>query len=251
MNLKILTLNTQKAYQPSFRDFFINVLKEGKYDFILLQEATTPIVSMVSEISSEYKVLNLFDPELGENTHECVIYKKGFVLEETIFISFAKFGKQNLMRGWGFLAGTFRKDGKTVLMGSTHLHPGINRKKRLDQVRIIKKEILKHSVDRVIFAGDFNTGLPLEIRGHENALSPEFVPVTKKLGATLDSRYTERVPFGVARVANFLATLGISIKLKADHVYVDASTAQKSEITARLLPDRVSDHLAIEVELLS
>ncbi len=251
MNLKILTLNTQKAYQPGFRDFFIRILKEEKYDFILLQEATAPIVSTVSEIFSEYKVLNPFDPEFGENTHECVVYKNSFTLEKEIFISFAKFGRHDLLRGWGFLAGIFRKDGKTILVGTVHLHPGINREKRLEQVMIIKKEILKHSVGEVIFAGDFNTGLPLEIRGHEKALLPEFVRATKGLGATLDSRYTEKVPFGIARVANFLAFLGISIKLKADHMYVDASTTQKSEITARLLPDRMSDHLAIEVELLA
>jgi len=97
--------------------------------------------------------------------------------------------------------------------------------------------------------GDFNTGLPLEIRGHENALSPEFVRVTKKLGATLDSRYTEKVPFGVARVANFLASIGISIKLKADHVYVDAGTTKKSSVICYLLPDRASDHLAIETNI--
>ncbi len=250
LDMKILTLNTQKAYQSSFNDFLTRVLKEGRYDFILLQEATAQIVSMVAEISSEYKILNPFDSEFGESTHECIIYKNNFVLEETVFISFTKFGKQNLLRGWGFLAGVFNKGGETLLVGSAHLHPGINRKKRLEQVRIIKNEILKHQVGRVIFAGDFNTGLPLEIRGHENTLCPEFVRVTKTLCATLDSRYTEKVPFGVVRVANFLASIGISIKLKADHVYVDRNTTEKSAITARLLPDRVSDHLAIEVSLI-
>ena len=134
-------------------------------------------------------------------------------------------------------------------MGTAHLHPGINRKKRLEQVKIIKSEILKHKFDSAIFGGDFNTGLPLEIRGHEKMLSPEFVRVTKTLGATLDSCYTEKVPFGVARVANFLASLGISIKLKADHVYVNKKTAEKSMIQARLLPDRVSDHLAVEINI--
>src|SRR5690348_9148208 len=113
MNLKILDLNTQKAYQPSFKDFFTRILREEKYDCILLQEATAPIVSIVSEISTEYKVLNPFDPEFGQNTHECIIYKNSFVPEEIIFISFARFGKQGLLRGWGFLAGVFHKGGET------------------------------------------------------------------------------------------------------------------------------------------
>ncbi|MES2930492.1 MAG: hypothetical protein V4665_01780 [Patescibacteria group bacterium] len=250
--MKILTLNTQKAYQSGFRDFFIRILGEEKYDFILLQEATAPIITLAKNAGLSYDILNPYDPELGENTHECILYKKEFQLIETLFISFSFFDKTHPHRGWGFVAGVFEKNGEKKLIGSMHLHPGFKKSRRMEQIRIIKERILEKNYNfPVIFGGDCNFGWPGEISQAGKILSPQFMRVTKGLGPTLDSRYTEQVPFGVARIANFLARFGISVKLGADQAYVDRQTTKRSKIKSHLLPDRVSDHLAIQIEIIA
>jgi endonuclease/exonuclease/phosphatase family metal-dependent hydrolase len=61
--------------------------------------------------------------------------------------------------------------------------------------------------------------------------------------------YTEKTPWGVARIANMLAKFGISIRLRTDHVYIDSITAKNKKVTCRTLSDRISDHLAVEVSI--
>src|SRR3972149_7349663 len=164
--MKILTLNIQKAYQPSFKDFFIRILKEEKYDFILLQEATAPVISMVTNSLSAYQILNPFDHEFGENTHVCILYKNQFVLCDQIFISFSVLKLTLPRRGWGFLGGIFKKDGRDMLIGTVHLHPGFRKSTRMRQISLIKEKVLTQRGDySVIIGGDFNTGLPGEISG--------------------------------------------------------------------------------------
>lgn len=246
--MKVLTLNTQKAYQPSFSGFFEHILSKGEYDFLLLQEMTPAILEDASQYT-EYEILNMFDPEYGENTGVAVIYKKNFVLKDTTFVSFAVFN-ENIRRGWGFLGGVFSKGEESIFIGSLHLHPGFNKKRRMKQVRQILELISslfgKHTI---VIGGDFNAGFKSEITEAEKIFGNKMLRITKGLGPTLDSHFTEKVPFGVARIANLLAKLGISIKLRADHVYVDKETAQRARIQCRLLSDRVSDHLAIETEI--
>ncbi|MCX6755938.1 MAG: endonuclease/exonuclease/phosphatase family protein [Candidatus Nomurabacteria bacterium] len=248
--MKILTLNTQKAYQPDFKNFIVNVLNRGEYDFILLQEVTSSVSDMIKTASSEYQMINPFDPELGEHTHGCVLYKNLFTLQKELFVSFAILEPGFPRHGWGFTGGVFNYGGKRIFVGSAHLHPGLRKKRRMEQLKLVKEKVMaEFGAITVVFGGDFNFGMPGEISCSEKILSPEFVRVTKGLGPTLDSRYTEKTSWGVARIANILAKLGISIRLRADHVYIDSLTVKSAPVRCRIVPDRVSDHLAVEVSI--
>ena len=248
--MRIFTLNTQKAYQSGFNEFLIKILKEGKYDFILFQEVTVPIISLIKITNSEYEILNPLDPEFGENTHECILYKNKFVLQKQLFLSFSTLKANFPRHGWGFLGGVFTENGKAVFVASVHLHPGLRKKQRMEQIAHIKEKTLEEiGAIPIIFGGDFNFGLPGEISCSEKILFPEFRRVTKGLGPTLDSMYTEKASWGVARIANILAGFGISIKFKTDQVFVDEVTTREKDIRCHLLSERVSDHLGIEIDV--
>lgn len=250
-NLKILSLNCQKGYRVELKPFLQKILSESEYDFLLLQEVDTTVVSFLKEYPSMYEILNPFDADLGENTHECIVYRKSFTLKESSLVSFAKMNPNMPARGWGFLAAVFGYEDANVVVGSLHLHPGLSRVIRAKEINIIKDHLLKqvNKNQTIIFGGDCNFGLPGEIFRSEKMLSPEFSRVTKDLPPTLDSRYTETSSWGVARMANILAKLSISIKFKTDQLWIDSATAKNAIVQCRTLPDRVSDHLAIELRL--
>lgn len=170
-------------------------------------------------------------------------------MNDTLFISFATLDSTPTRRGWGFIGGIFTQNNESVFIGSAHLHPGLRRKKRLEQVKIIKEKVLEKAGGfPVILGGDFNTGLPFEISNQEKVFSPEFVRITKNIGPTLDSKYTEQTPFLITKVANFLASIGISIKFKADHLYISKPLGSLKPV-CKILPDRVSDHRPVECVL--
>ncbi|MES2023117.1 MAG: endonuclease/exonuclease/phosphatase family protein [Patescibacteria group bacterium] len=249
--MKIFTLNCQKAYQPNFENFIIHILKEEKYDFLLLQEITEQIIVLIKNASQNYKILNSYDSNLGENTGVCILYKKEFVLTDDTFLSFAILNTDSPRRGWGFVGGKFTKDNEVIFISTIHLHPGLRPHKRLKQLEIIKAKILEENLNNpIVIGGDFNTGFPFEITNQEKILSPEFSRINKTLGPTLDSRYTEQTPFFITKIANFFASIGISVKLKTDHIYVNKFITQNLKVNCKLLPDRISDHLAIDVFLI-
>ena len=209
-NLAVLTLNTQKAYQPGFGPFVRGVLASQRYDFLLLQEANATVMSIISGADHSYAVLPA--------------------------------------RGWGFVGGLFTVDGGDMLVGSVHLHSGIKISIRRKEIRMIKEKISHYGNNtQFIFAGDFNTGFPGEIFFFFYMFLPDFVRSSKNIGTTLDSRYTEKSSFLLNRVNSFFAHLGISFKFRTDHVYVDVHTMQNHHISCKTLPDRVSDHMAVEV----
>ena len=244
--MRILTLNCQKAYQPTFEDFLIRILKEEKYNFILLQEVNSTVRLIIDKVDSSYKILDSFDAELGEKSHVYVLYKNDYIFKNALFISFANLDSKFTRRGWGFVGGLFAKNNKNIFVGSVHLHPGFRSRKRLKQVKIIKQKILEKNKDvHTIIGGDFNTGLPFEIYNQEKVFSPELVRITNNLAPTLDSRYTEKTPFFITKVANFLASIGISIKFRADHIYISKPLEKYS--ICKMLPDRVSDHNPVEL----
>lgn len=151
-------------------------------------------------------------------------------------------------RGWGFVGGLFTIDGCDMLVGSVHLHSGIKTSIRRKEIRMVKDKLVAYQGTMpTILAGDFNTGFPFEISRIEKILSPNFVRSSKNIGTTLHSMYTEKSPFLLNRVNSFFAHLGISFKFRTDHVYVDAATIQNHHISCKALPDRVSDHVAVEV----
>ena len=47
-DIKILSLNCQKGYQTGLKEFLNKVLKDGQYDFLLLQERQILLVRVKS-----------------------------------------------------------------------------------------------------------------------------------------------------------------------------------------------------------
>jgi endonuclease/exonuclease/phosphatase family metal-dependent hydrolase len=242
-NFKILTLNCQKGYQPSFRAFFQKILSESQYDFIILQEANEAVLSIFRECQSSYLALNPFDSNLGEKTNICLLYRNIFSLKESSLTSFANFNNK-FSRGWGLLVGVFEYMNDRIVVGSVHLHSGIKTSIRLKELEIVKGQLLKYRNNGcpIVFGGDFNTGFPGEVASTENLLSPEFIRASKTIGATLNSRYTETAPFLLNRISVILARLGLGFNFRTDHFYIDSATLKTWRCQCQKLLDRVSDH---------
>lgn len=243
MNLKLLTLNCQKAYNLNFENFISNILKEEKYDFILLQETNKTVLDIIREYNIEYLILNPFDSNLKENAHECILYKKQFNLKENSFISF------DPNHGWGFLFGVFEYDNFNFNIGSVHLRSGLKKNIRLEELKIVKEVLLKY-IDKnntIIFGGDFNTGLYKEVANSDKILLPEFTRASKNIGTTLDSRYTEKVPYLLNRISTLFAKFGLGLTFRTDHIYTDSVSSKKYKIICNKLSNRVSDHLPVEI----
>jgi endonuclease/exonuclease/phosphatase family metal-dependent hydrolase len=245
--MKILTLNCQKAYQDSFSPFIKRILFEENYDFILLQEANIAVLNIIEEIQSHYMILNPFDVDLKENTHECILYKNNYILKENHLISFSKLDSQIPPKGWGFLYGIFQIDNKMFIIGSVHLHSGIKFSLRLKEIIMIKNELDKYENENhtIIFGGDFNTGFKREIAKFDKIFSPEFVRLTKNTRATLDSRYTENAPFILNKLAVFFSRFNLGIRLKTDHIYADVISVEKV-VSIKVLDERISDHSPVK-----
>ncbi len=247
--MKILSFNCQKGFQPGLGGFLNRIFESKTYDFLLLQEVNGIVLSMSQNIPG-YKLLDAFNEEAGEQSHLCILYRDHFEFQNSLFRSFSRMNRAFYARPeLGFLAGTFSCAGKSVVVGSAHLHPALSFQLRAKEVRIIKEKLLTHSDSQVIFGGDFNFGLPWEISNASKSLSPEFIDVTRDIGPTLNSRYTEVGNHISSRTGSILAKFGIEVLLSTDHVYVDQRTFESSRITVKKLSDRVSDHSPIELIL--
>lgn len=245
-NMNIITLNCQKAYNPASEGFFKRILQEEAYDFLILQEANISVLKIIDGIHSAYKIVHIYDADFGADSHQCILYREQFILKDSSHVSFAKFVPKVTPHSWGFLSALFTMDEEPVVIGSAHLHPGIKPSIRMKELKIIKDTLGKYADTSIIIAGDFNTGFPWEISRCEAILSPELIRVSRDVGSTLDSMYTEKGMFIGNKVATFLARLGISIKLCTDNVYVSRLLAETKQFTCKKLPDRVSDHSAVE-----
>lgn len=252
--MRILSLNCQRGYQPGLKDFLQKILKSSEYDFLLLQEFGKEVPTFVQEFE-DYKLLQVLNTDVGELSQTCILYRKQYELLEQNFIPFAKMRRDPVMgfkhATFGSLMVRFDIGGKKILVGSMHLHSGIDRKVRRAQIQKIKEQVLslKEDGDKVVFGGDCNFGLPRERIRAERVMALEFACVTGGLGPTLDGRYSENVPHLPNRIAALLGFLGIPTPLWTDHLFVDAKTAEENNITCRVLPDRVSDHSPIEITL--
>lgn len=250
--MKILSLNTQKAFNPSLLQFLLNVLRSGEYDFIVLQEAVSAIVMGLKEIGL-YSVVNSATPDSEQETQLAVLYRDPFKLEKTELTVFPYLykGAHPHAPAYGFLLTTFHSESEVIRVGSVHLHAGVRPSTRKDELTSLAETLKAQSPDvPTIFGGDFNFGLPGEIRNAQQLLAPHFSLVTRKLGPTLDSRYTEPYPVATNYAARALAMLGIGVQFRTDHFFVDSQTYEKSNTQARVLADRVSDHSPIVIELL-
>lgn len=253
--MKILSLNCQRGYHPHLplREFLQRIFAEGKYDFILLQEFAKEVPSFIRGIGP-YELLEVHDDEMDEAVQLSVAYRNEYELLESDFEVFPT-KKPDPIVGinhstFGSLSGRFVRNGSTVVVGSVHLHAGVNRNTRKRQIQTIKKRLMTFCKpgDMVVFGGDCNLG-PLEHKGIAGILGPEFIWVTDGLPPTLDGKYSENVSRLPNRFGALLRFFGIPARLWTDQIFVDKTTAISHESTSRMLPDRVSDHNPIELEL--
>lgn len=248
--MKILSLNCQRGYQPDLKAFLQETLRSGAYDFLLLQEFGKEVPSYVRDIPG-YSLLRVYDTSVGEDSQTAIVHRVNHQPIAQSMLHFPKTCPDPVMgvrhSTFGSLCARFEFGARTVLMGSVHLHSGMDQSVRAAQMRHVKRQVLelRKDGDLVIFGGDCNFGYPGERRRAETIAAPEFACVTRRLGPTLDSRYSEKVPHLTNRVAAFFGVFGIRIPLWTDHLFVDAEIAEA--VTCQVLPVRVSDHSPLEL----
>lgn len=262
MDLRILTLNcgTKKEsgsygaeHIGGLKDLLTGLLAGRRYDFILLQEYHEHFSGRLAPGLQDYQILTMPDEEAGVGSELAILYRKSFTLKEGRFHSFAGFRKKFNSRWpgiFGLLLGRFQTPAGEWVVGSTHLNPLLHFATRKKEVRFVKKCLLQFAGSGIplILGGDFNSGLPGEKARNDAILAPEFVNATAGSGPTVDSRYVEPVIWP-NKLAVSLGRLGIVLRMKVDHIYIDRKTAMGHDIACKVLPDRVSDHSPVEVSL--
>ena len=249
--MKILDLNCQKAYNPNLKNFLSQVIASAEYDFILLQEADEKVLPMI-ESSGLYQSLGAINPDNKVQSHLRILYRNNCRLESSDFLSFAKMNRLFALRGEpGFLFGVFYLGSQKIVIGSAHLHPGLSFGIRAREMKMVKARLLTYFSKGlpIIFGGDFNLGFPWECTYARKVFIPEFSDATINIGVTLNSLYTEKGNRIDSKIGNLLAKFGIGVKFKTDRIFTDNRTAKQSKITARVLPNRVSDHSPVELIL--
>jgi endonuclease/exonuclease/phosphatase family metal-dependent hydrolase len=253
--MKILSLNCQRGYHSHLplREFLQRIFVAGEYDFILLQEFAKNVPSFVRGVGP-YQLLEAHNDEVGEAAQLCVAYRREYDLLGSSFEAFATKGPDPIVGAvhstFGSLCGRFTGQDTIIVVGSMHLHAGVHRGERKRQIQTIKKQLLTLRVpgDSVIVGGDCNLG-PLEHRGVAHLLEPEFSWATSDLPPTLDGKYSENVSRLPNRIGAVLRFFGIPARLWTDQIFVDAATAAVTRLECSVLPDRVSDHSPVELEL--
>ncbi len=249
--MRILSLNTQKAFHPLLSAFMKSILESGVYDFILLQEVDEKVLSLIRN-TGPYQLLQAFDEIMGAQSHLCIIYRDTFTLKKSSLDSFGRMHPSPPLQhpGFGMLLGTFRITRSDIQVGSVHLHSGLRPSVRAREVIALKQSLLKETDTEIplVVGGDFNLGFPGEVKRACDLMSPEFIATTRRLGPTLDSRYSEPHPNIVNSSAVFLAKLGIGLRFKTDHLFADVKTAKRSRV--HILSDRVSDHSPLELTII-
>lgn len=249
--MKVLSINTQKAYQSGLFPFLDQIVQSGAYDFILLQEAVEPVLAPL-RIHEAYTVLEAFNEEMAAASHLAILHRSAFTLSSSQLYSFGMMHPFPALQhaGFGLLQGTFDTPSGRVQMGSVHLHSGWLPQVRLQEMRTLKRVLLQAQEPSVpvIFGGDFNLGFPGEVSIGHRLLAPQFCSQTRTLGSTLDSRYSEPHRNVINTGAVLLARFGLGVRLKTDHFFMDPNTAQQI-VYERILPDRISDHSPIELEV--
>ncbi len=249
--MKILSLNTQKAFQPTLPSFLKRTFDTGLYDFILLQEASERVLPLIQN-SGSYNLLEAFDDHMVAQGHLVIVYRNSFTLKDAVLDSYGNMHPAAKSRhtGLGILLGTFQTSEGNITVGSVHLHSGLRVAVRVRELARLKEKVLevRDGTTPIIFGGDFNFGIPGEIKRACTFLSPQFVSKTRYLGSTLNSKFTEPNSNITNKAAVFLAKFGIGFNLKTDHFFTDEETAKHSE--AHILSDRVSDHSPLELTIL-
>lgn len=252
MRLNVLSLNCQKNYNKNLSPFLIEFLREDRYDLYLLQEATNEAL-MPFKAFKDYKIVNTKD-ERGRLSLPCIVYNskrgklKDFFYQPILFDSIERQESKKPFQSFGIARAIFTFRGLEIAAGNIHLPSGFSGRRRLQELTLAKKVMGEaKDADISFFGGDCNFCLSSEIRKASNIVAPEYVCLTSKLGSTLDSYYTEcNLPYSWIHVNDFLRKIGLRVRLKTDHLFVDKETS-KNRIKTRILPNRVSDHSPIEM----
>ncbi len=255
MDMAVLSLNCQKNYNPHLIPFLETVLKKGKYDLFLLQEATSDVLKPFESFPN-YSIINSKD-KLGRLSLSCVVYNSkrcslnNFVYEPILLNGFEKQELKKPFQSFGIAIVLLDFQGIMITAGSIHLPSGFSSKRRVKDLKL-GKEMMGDIGDSQIkfYGGDCNFCFSSEIRRASKVISPEYRCITSHLGPTLNSYFTEsHLPYSWVYVNNILRKLGIKVKLKTDHIFVDEMTTKRNNIETRILSDRVSDHSPIEMIL--
>lgn len=248
--MKVLSLNCQKGYNPNLPSFLDQMLSEEKYDFILLQEVTEKVSKNI-EKEGTYKSLVTEHPVIKGQSLLRILYKQEYELIDQEFFSLEGYHPAMTSKlEFGLLLGTFMNKDTKICMGTIHLHAGLRARVRNNEMMYLKGKLLQKEKDcATIFGGDCNFG-PLELKRAFKQMSPEFSCPTLTIGPTLDSRFTEPAPSISNKVAVLLAKFGLKISLKTDNFFINQKASRTwSNISAKVLPDRVSDHSPLELKL--
>jgi len=248
--MKVLSLNCQKNYNSSLRDFFHGLFATSQYDVFLLQEATDEVIDIIPD-DCNYQLVRHQNGGLWGLT-AILFNNQHYTLVDSGYQSFDFVYKEDQRLGHISYGATFarlQRGKEYILVCSMHLPAGLSSQIRRNCLQEAKKYILQNSEfnDQIIFGGDCNFGFPGEYISTSCEMSPEFIHVTRNIEPTLDSYYTEHLNYITSHVAYVLRMFGLSIKLRTDHFFTDAQTGEHCAFA--VLPDRVSDHSPIELSV--
>ena len=224
------------------------LMDSGTFDFLLLQEVNEKVLEFLKNLSSPYQLVRAFNEETGKESELCIAYKTSHKLIATGFKSFSAMRRDPMFGlkhpSFGILWANFNIGTKILRLATLHLHSGVNQEARLQELRLAKTFLSNNQLPTIL-AGDFNSGFPREPKNMANILAPEFIWISKNLGPTLNSRYSENLPHLPNRIAAFLGIFNVGIGLRTDHIFANAGAANNFEKCLKL-PDRVSDHSPVE-----
>lgn len=254
MKLGVLSLNCQKNYNPNLSSFLKKCLKSNRYDIFLLQEATKDVLKNF-EGFTDYRVV---DYKIKDGRHalcSVVFDSRKFKMirswYEPIFIRMSEdFEKKKSFQSFGVNIVSLKIGSKSVKVASVHLPSGASRRSRVDGLVLTKELVGKLAgTDICFYGGDCNFCFPGEVKNLKKIVSPDYACVSSDLGTTLDSYYTEsHLPVWWIKANNLLRRVGVSLKFKTDHFFIDVKNLD-NVVGVKVLKNRVSDHSPVEMIL--
>lgn len=258
--LRVVTLNCQKAFQPDFKPYFEQIMKERRYHFLLLQEVDLKTLEIIQPLYKEHGYIRLgaFSPKSNTELYTCILYKSEFEFLRSDFITFTPIVFQEITET-GSIAGVFavprnlRKiiGKRKILLIATHIHASYHilaRRKELLQVKNQALHLDPTNDCLKIIAGDLNNLFAGEQMINDNAMKPEFTNVCDFPDYTYDSKYIEP-KYSEAVYSRLFFRLGKRYRLKLDHIYMDTESANTLHYQTNVVKVTASDHRPVELTI--
>lgn len=249
MNLKVLTLNCQKGHQKSLMAFLHEKLERQEYDFLLLQEANSRILSELIGHNDYSLISASVFPPMADYVMLAIIYKNNYRLNRSEVVKNPT--KNIFFRNIGLIGKFETEDHKNLVVATTHQVASLNKKLRSKSLKVFKDKILNFSDNdsAVIFGGDFNCINKGEIGEINGLMLPELTNTRKDERPTYDSRLIEIHNHGSLAIRLVSYIPGLRKYLSLDHFYVDFQTSDRSTIQTDILDLLLSDHKAVELTI--